>query len=106
VSRRRTRVGRADAGWARDQARIRQARQQPADVTVRYACPICGQGHTRLEHGAPGCHGLDDKQLQELRASAVDELVNAVRHDAPPEHITGVIAVLDFVDARLGIDAR
>jgi hypothetical protein len=106
VSRRRNSVARAGRSWTRDNARIRQARQQPADVTVRYACPICGQAHTRLEHAAPGCHGLDDEQLQELRARAVDELVHAVRQDAPAEHIKGVIAVLDVVDARLGIGAE
>jgi hypothetical protein len=44
--------------------------------------------------------------MQELRANAVDELVNAARHDAPAEHIKGVIAVLDVVDARLGTGAQ
>jgi hypothetical protein len=105
VKRRRSSVGRSSASWARDNARIRQARQQPADVTVRYACPICGEQHDRVSHAAPGCFGLTDEQLQELRASAVDELVNAVRHDAPAEHIKDVIAVLDVVDTRLGIEA-
>jgi hypothetical protein len=31
--------------------------------------------------------------------------VNAVRHDAPAEHVRAVVAVFDVVDARLGIDA-
>jgi hypothetical protein len=106
VSRRRATVVRASRNWARTEARLREARNQPADVTVRYACPLCGKTHTRLEHAAPGCHGLTDVQLQELRASAVDELVNAVRHDAPAEHIKDVVAVLDVVDARLGIGAQ
>jgi len=41
--------------------------------------------------------------MQELRANAVDD---AARHDAPAEHIKGVIAVLDVVDARLGTGAQ
>ena len=44
---------------------------------------------------------LTETELHALRSSAVDELVNAVRHGAPLEHINGVVAVLDVVDARL-----
>ncbi len=87
--------------WRRTSAKLREQREQPPPVTVRYACPICGQAHDRLSHDAPGCHGLTDTELHALRSSVVDELVNAIRHDAPQDHIKGVIAVLDVVDARL-----
>ncbi len=101
MRRRRASITRSAQSWGRAEARIRQARNQPAAVTIRYRCPVCGGEHTRLEHAAPGCHGLTDTELQQLRISVVDELVNAVRRDAPLEHIKGVVAVLDVVDARL-----
>ena len=101
MSRRHNTITRSAQSWGRAEARIRQARDQPAAVTIRYQCPVCGDEHTRLEHAAPGCHGLTDTELHALRSSVVDELVNAVRHDAPLEHIKGVVAVLDVVDARL-----
>jgi hypothetical protein len=69
-------------------------------------CPVCGGVHDRLAHDAPGCFGLTHAELQALRVSALDELLDAVRHDAPQNHIKGVVAVLDVVDASLGIDAR
>jgi hypothetical protein len=105
LTRRLTSVARSQRSWSRAEARIRRARQQPAAVVVTFRCPICGQAHDRLSHDAPGCHGLTDTELHALRISAVDELVNAVRHDAPQDHIKGVVAVLDVVDARLGINA-
>jgi hypothetical protein len=97
VSRRRSSFTVSSQDWKRANAKLREQREQPPPVTVRFACPVCGGEHTRLEHAAPGCHRLDDRQLQELRVSDVDELVNAVRHDAPLEHIKGVVAVLDAV---------
>jgi hypothetical protein len=101
VSRQRSSFTVSSQDWRRTNAKLREQREQPPPVTVRFACPVCGGEHTRLEHAAPGCHGLTDTELQALRSSAVDELVNAVRHDAPLEHIRGVVAVLDVVDARL-----
>jgi hypothetical protein len=101
MSRRRSSVTRSQQSWSRTDARVRQVRQQPAAVTVRFACPVCGLPHDRASHDAPGCFGLSDEQLQALRQSAVDELVNAVRHGAPPEHVKGVIKVLDTIDTRL-----
>jgi hypothetical protein len=103
VSRRRTSIVRSAQSWGRAEARIRQARGQPAAVSVRYQCPVCGGEHTRLEHAAPGCHGLTDAELQELRRRASDELVNAVRNGAEQDHINSVIAVLDVIDNRLEI---
>jgi hypothetical protein len=34
-------------------------------------------------------------------SSAVEELVNALRHDAPADHIKDVLAVVDVVERRL-----
>jgi hypothetical protein len=76
-------------------------RQNPSPVTTRFMCPICGGVHDRASHDASGCVGLTDAELQALRVRVVDEPVDAVRHDAPLEHIKGVVAVLDVVDARL-----
>ena len=39
-------------------------------VTIRYQCPVCGDQHTRLEHAAPGCHGLTDTELHALRSAS------------------------------------
>jgi hypothetical protein len=39
--------------------------------------------------------------LRALRASAVEELVNALRHDAPADHIRDVLAVVDVAERRL-----
>ncbi len=74
MSRRHNSITRSARSWGRAEARIRQARAQPAAVTIRYRCPVCGGEHTRLEHAAPGCHGLTGTELQALRSSALDEL--------------------------------
>jgi hypothetical protein len=105
MSRRRTSGARSARAWSRSEARIRQARDEPAAIAISFRRPVCGLEHDRASHAAPGCFGLTAAQLQVLRAGAVDELVNAVRHDAPPEHIRSVVAVLDVVDARLATDA-
>jgi hypothetical protein len=105
MSRRRTSGTRGYLAWSRSEARIRQASAEPADIAIRFRCPVCGLEHDRASHAAPGCFGLTTAQLQVLRANAVDELVNAVRHDAPAEHVKAVVAVLDVVDARLATDA-
>jgi hypothetical protein len=83
MSRRRISFTRSGRHWSQTEAKLRQQRLEPPPVTVSYRCPICGEGHTRAEHAAPGTHGLTDDQLQDLRASAVDELINALRHNAP-----------------------
>jgi hypothetical protein len=87
--------------YHQERSRQAQARANPAPIATRYQCPVCGGEHDRRSHDAPGCFGLTADQLRELRASAVEELVNAVRSHAEQDHIDGVIAVLDVVDARL-----
>jgi hypothetical protein len=102
VSRKRSRTS---SHYHRDLSRAAQARANPAPIMTRYACPVCADEHRADEHDAPGVHGLDDTRLRALRASAVEELVNALRHDAPADHIRDVLAVVDVVERRLGLRA-
>jgi hypothetical protein len=97
--------GRTAHQYAQERARRIQARLDPAPVTVLYRCPVCGGEHDRLSHDAPGCFGLTDTELRTLRESAIDELLNALRHDADVEHVQGVLAVIDVAERRLGLRA-
>jgi hypothetical protein len=74
---------------------------QPGAGRDPLRCPICGGEHDRPSHDAPGCFGLTTDQLRELRASAVDELVNALRNGAPADHVKDVLTVVDVVERRL-----
>jgi hypothetical protein len=98
-------VSRTDLQRRRDYSRQARARANPTPITTRYMCRICGDAHRTDEHDAPAVHGLSADELRALRTSAVEELVNALRHDAPADHVRGVLAVIDVAERRLGIRA-
>ncbi len=60
-------------------------------MRVSYRCPVCGSPHdSKTEPG-----------LRTLRELVRDELVSSVRGRADDEHISGVLAVLDDIEARM-----
>jgi hypothetical protein len=84
-----------------ERARRMEARRNPPPVKVHHVCPICRGAHSRLEHPAPGCAGLNADQLRELHRAALAELTSAVRRGAEPDHVAGVVRVLDVTEAKL-----
>jgi hypothetical protein len=87
--------------------RIRRSRERPPPVKVTLSCPTCGGEHRAEDHGLQNRAVLDamsPEGLRHLRAQVVEELVSAVRGGAAPEHLAGVVVVLDALDRRLGVD--
>ena len=81
----------------------RQAYQGRADPEIRrsFSCPKCGRAHHARECGQAGIEGLDStSELARLRERVGDEVLRAVRHDAPRSEIRPLLELLDAIDAR------
>jgi hypothetical protein len=101
VSRRRSTTTRSSQAWARDERRLREARQTAAPVTVRYVCPRCGGDHHAHEHDLHGARGLTADELRRLRQQVAEETLLAVRRGADAAVLAQFAGLADALDTRL-----
>lgn len=86
-----------------------KARANPAPVTIRRCCPVCGGDHLRDEHDLVGpalraLRTLTPPQLRSLRQDALEELAAAVAGGAEPEHVQRLAVLVARVTERLDAD--